>query len=161
MVMTDEVTRRLEKNTRGRKCLRFGRRFPHGHTGSSPRCGQRASRPQNERDKPQKVLKAIISAVIAGVPDVRAWFVNERGERELSFSLLSRDGEALAQGVSKVETAIRNLPGFFNVASKSLSTGPRSASYPISTRLRPRHYAGSDCRNCSRSDHRRCRRQSC
>ena len=28
---------------------------------------------------------------IATVPDVRAWFVNERGERELSFSLLSRD----------------------------------------------------------------------
>jgi multidrug efflux pump subunit AcrB len=86
--------------------------------------------PKTERDKPQKELKAILSATIAGIPDVRAWFVNERGERELSFSLLSRDGDALAQGVSKVETAVRQLPGFFNVASKSALDRPEIRIVP-------------------------------
>ena len=86
--------------------------------------------PKTEREKPQKELKSILAAQIAGTPDVRAWFVNERGERELSFSLLARDGDQLAEGVNKVERAVRGLPGYFNVASKAALDRPEIRVVP-------------------------------
>ncbi len=86
--------------------------------------------PKWERDKRQKDLKADISEILADVPDVRAWFINERGEREMSFSLLSRDGEKLAQSVAVIESAIRKLPGFFNVASKAALERPEIQIMP-------------------------------
>jgi hydrophobe/amphiphile efflux-1 (HAE1) family protein len=73
--------------------------------------------PKTERTLTQKRLKTIISNKLADVPDTRAWYVNERGERELSFSILSNDGDALASAVTKLEGALRRVPGFKNVAA--------------------------------------------
>lgn len=129
-VMTDEVTRRLKNIPEVASVFVLGGVSPTGTLEVRRAAVNVRLVPKTERDKPQKELKAILSATIAGVPDVRAWFVNERGERELSFSLLSRDGDALAQGVSKVETAIRQLPGFFNVASKSALDRPEIRIVP-------------------------------
>jgi HAE1 family hydrophobic/amphiphilic exporter-1 len=128
--MTDEVTRRLQQIPEVASVFALGGTSPTGTLELRRASINVRLVPKTERDKPQKELKAIISGVIAGVPDVRAWYVNERGERELSFSLLSRDGDALAEGVSKVETAVRNLPGFFNVASKSALDRPEIRIVP-------------------------------
>ena len=129
-IMTDEVTRRLQNIPEVASVFVLGGVSPTGTLEVRRAAVNVRLVPKTERDKPQKELKAILSATIAGVPDVRAWFVNERGERELSFSLLSRDGDALAQGVSKVETAVRQLPGFFNVASKSALDRPEIRIVP-------------------------------
>ena len=55
--------------------------------------------PKSERTRSQKTMKAVISDKLAAIPDTRAWYVNERGEREMSFALLSNDGAALDQAV--------------------------------------------------------------
>jgi multidrug efflux pump subunit AcrB len=128
--MTDEVTRRLRNIPEVASVFVLGGVSPTGTLEVRRAAVNVRLVPKTERDKPQKELKAILSATIADVPDVRAWFVNERGERELSFSLLSRDGDALAKGVSKVETAVRQLPGFFNVASKSALDRPEIRIVP-------------------------------
>ena len=129
-IMTDEVTRRLSNIPEVASVFVLGGVSPTGTLEVRRAAVNVRLVPKTERDKPQKELKAILSATIADVPDVRAWFVNERGERELSFSLLSRDGDALAKGVSKVETAVRQLPGFFNVASKSALDRPEIRIVP-------------------------------
>ncbi len=129
-IMIDEVTQRLQAIPEVASVFALGGTSPTGTLELRRASINVRLVPKTERDKPQKELKAILSAAIADVPDVRAWFVNERGERELSFSLLSRDGEALKEGVSKVETAIRNLPGFFNVASKSALDRPEIRIVP-------------------------------
>jgi multidrug efflux pump subunit AcrB len=129
-IMTDEVTRRLQNIPEVASVFVLGGVSPTGTLEVRRAAVNVRLVPKTERDKPQKELKAILSATIADVPDVRAWFVNERGERELSFSLLSRDGDALAKGVSKVETAVRQLPGFFNVASKSALDRPEIRIVP-------------------------------
>ena len=48
---------------------------------------------------------------------VRAWYVNERGEREMAFSILSKDGDALDDAVAKIEARMRQVDGYLNVAS--------------------------------------------
>jgi len=86
--------------------------------------------PKTERELPQKTLKTIISAKLASVPDARVWYVNERGERELSFSMLAHDGEVLGDAVRKLEGALRQVPGFTNVAADAAVDRPELRVVP-------------------------------
>jgi hydrophobic/amphiphilic exporter-1 (mainly G- bacteria), HAE1 family len=86
--------------------------------------------PKSARNITQKRFKAIISQKLAEVPDLRAWFVNERGERELSFSILSRDGASLNTAIGKLEGALRQVPGFSNVAASGASERPEIRIVP-------------------------------
>lgn len=86
--------------------------------------------PKSDRKLTQKQLQSIIAAKIADIPDTRAWYVNERGERELSFSMLSRDGEDLNAAIGKVEGALRTVPGFRNVAASGSTDRPEIRIVP-------------------------------
>jgi hydrophobe/amphiphile efflux-1 (HAE1) family protein len=100
--------------------------------GSSP-TGQREVRraavtikllPKSERKERQKDLKAVIAQKLATVPDVRAWYVNERGEREMAFSILSKDGAALDEAVARIESRMRKIDGYLNVATSGSLSRP-------------------------------------
>ncbi len=127
----DELTRRLKEIPEVASIFVLGGTSPTGTLEVRRASVNVQLVPKSDRDRPQKELKAILSDRIADVPDVRAWFVNERGERELSFSLLSRDGEALAATVAKVESAIRKLPGLFNVATEAALDRPEIRIVPL------------------------------
>ncbi len=86
--------------------------------------------PKTERKLTQKQLKGIISRKLADIPDTRAWYVNERGERELSFSVLSQDGDQLSEAVGKLEGALRHVPGFNNVAADASISRPELRVVP-------------------------------
>jgi hydrophobe/amphiphile efflux-1 (HAE1) family protein len=86
--------------------------------------------PKTERALPQKTIKTIISDKLAEIPDTRAWYVNERGERELSFSMLSHNGEELNDSVRKLEGALRQVPGFKNVAADASIDRPELRVVP-------------------------------
>jgi len=100
--------------------------------GSSP-TGQREVRrasvtikllPKSQRKEAQKDLKAVIAQKLATVPDVRAWYVNERGEREMAFSILSKDGAALDEAVARIESRMRKVDGYLNVATSGSLSRP-------------------------------------
>ncbi|WNJ90833.1 efflux RND transporter permease subunit [Bosea sp. 685] len=100
--------------------------------GSSP-TGQREVRraavtikllPKAERKARQKDLKVVIAQKLAGVPDTRAWYVNERGEREMAFSILSKDGAALDEAVARIESRMRKIDGYLNVATSGSLSRP-------------------------------------
>ncbi|HEY8246573.1 MAG TPA: efflux RND transporter permease subunit [Hyphomicrobium sp.] len=86
--------------------------------------------PKTERALPQKTIKVTISDKLAEVPDTRAWYINERGERELSFSMLSQNGEELSEAVRKLEGALRQVPGFKNVAADASIDRPELRVVP-------------------------------
>jgi hydrophobe/amphiphile efflux-1 (HAE1) family protein len=86
--------------------------------------------PKTERALPQKTIKVTISDKLAEVPDTRAWYVNERGDRELSFSMLSHNGEELSDAVGKLEGALRQVPGFKNVAADASIDRPELRVVP-------------------------------
>jgi len=74
---------------------------------------------KSKRKKKQKEIEAEIDHILAATPDVRTWFVNERGERTMSFNLLSNDGTALSHAVGKLESALRQVPGLRSPASEA------------------------------------------
>ncbi len=137
--------------------------------GSSP-TGQREIRrasvtikllPKAERNSRQKDLKVVIAAKLAAVPDIRAWYVNERGERELAFSILAKDGAALDDAVARIEARMRKVPGYLNVASSGSLDRPELRVTPkLDGCRRSRHHARGDLGDGARRHHRRCRRQS-
>ncbi|MBA2125846.1 ABC transporter permease [Hyphomicrobium methylovorum] len=86
--------------------------------------------PKNERKITQKQLSTIIAAKLGDVPDSRAWYINDRGERELSFSMLSRNGDDLNAAIGKVEVGLREIPGFRNVAASGSTERPEIQIIP-------------------------------
>ncbi len=87
---------------------------------------------KGDRERSQKQIEAELSDRLAAIPDVRGWFVNDRGERELTITLLGDDAAALNQGVAHLETGMRRLPGFSNVAP---SAGVERPEIKITPRL--------------------------
>jgi hydrophobic/amphiphilic exporter-1 (mainly G- bacteria), HAE1 family len=114
---TDEAVRRIKEIPEVKQVLIVG--------GSSP-TGQREVRkasayvlltPKTERVKKQRQLEGEIATKVALVPDMRAWYVNDRGERELAVSLVGTNVANLQKVVAEVETALRQDPQFRNVAA--------------------------------------------
>jgi len=50
---------------------------------------------------------------------MRAWRVNDNGERDVNLALKSNDPKALALASSRLEGAMRHVPGFNNVAANT------------------------------------------
>ena len=69
------------------------------------------------RAVPQNQIEADIFALLADVPDVRAFKLNDRGERDISFSILSSNEADLTIAVARLETALRGDPLLAGVAA--------------------------------------------
>ena len=67
---------------------------------------------KHERTRSQAQLEPIVAAKLAEIPDLRAFYVNDRGERELSVGILGDDGDAVAEVAAKLEQQMRQDPMF-------------------------------------------------
>ncbi len=76
------------------------------------------------RVRPQNEIEAEIFARIADVPDARAFKLNDRGERDLSFSILSSSEADLNTAVARLESALRGDPLLADVASEGALPRP-------------------------------------
>lgn len=72
---------------------------------------------KSQRQRTQKEIESDLATLLLSVPDARAWYVNPRGEREATITLVSGDPAALGKAVASVEAAMRRLPKFNNVAA--------------------------------------------
>jgi hydrophobe/amphiphile efflux-1 (HAE1) family protein len=76
------------------------------------------------RERPQWDVEADILAAIADVPDVRVFKLNDRGERDISYSILSSSQADLTEAVARLETALRGDPLLAGVASEGALPRP-------------------------------------
>jgi hydrophobe/amphiphile efflux-1 (HAE1) family protein len=80
--------------------------------------------PTEGREIPQNQIEASIFALLADVPDVRAFKLNDRGERDISFSILSSNEADLNTAVGLLETALRGDPLLAGVAASGALPRP-------------------------------------
>ncbi len=85
---------------------------------------------KDQRVRTQKQVEAELTDRLRGVPDVRGWYVNDRGERELSVTILGDDPAALDRTVASLEGAMRRLSGFGNVAPSAGADRPEIRVVP-------------------------------
>ncbi len=65
----------------------------------------------------------------SAIPDIRAFKLNDRGERDLSFSILSNNEDDLNEAVARLEAALRDEPLLADVALGRCPAPARSADH--------------------------------
>jgi hydrophobic/amphiphilic exporter-1 (mainly G- bacteria), HAE1 family len=114
---TDEAVRRIREIPEVTQVLIIGGSSPTGQRELRKAAAYVKLTPKTERKKKQRQLEAEIAAKVALVPDMRAWYINDRGERELSVTLVGTDPVGLQKAVAEIEGALRRDPQFRNVAA--------------------------------------------
>jgi multidrug efflux pump subunit AcrB len=66
--------------------------------------------PADGRTKPQEAIEAEILPLLSTLPDLRWAKINDRGERDVRFNILSNDPKALDEAVGRLEAALRKEP---------------------------------------------------
>ena len=72
-----------------------------------------------DRVRHQWEVQNDITRLVAGIADVRAWRVNDRGDRDVNLALTGSNPRELAQASAKLEGAMRHVQGFSNVAAST------------------------------------------
>ncbi len=80
--------------------------------------------PSEGRERPQSDIEAEIFDRLAAIPDIRAFKLNDRGSRDISYSILSDDEEALNVAVARLEEALRGEPALAAVSSEGALPRP-------------------------------------
>jgi multidrug efflux pump subunit AcrB len=80
--------------------------------------------PQTGRTVPQWDVEAEIFPTLSDVADVRWLTVNDRGERDVQFNMLSSDAAALDDAVGRLEEALRKEPTLLAVSSDGALARP-------------------------------------
>jgi multidrug efflux pump subunit AcrB len=76
------------------------------------------------RTVPQNQIEAEIFRRLTVVPDIRAFKLNDRGERDLTFSVLADNEADLNLAVARLEEALSGDPALANVASEGALPRP-------------------------------------
>jgi multidrug efflux pump subunit AcrB len=82
------------------------------------------------RTRTQSEIEAEIFAAIAPIPDIRAFKLNDRGERDISYSILSSNEDDLNTAVARLEGALRGDPLLANVAAAGALPRPEIQIIP-------------------------------
>ncbi|GGE14058.1 ABC transporter permease [Aureimonas endophytica] len=85
------------------------------------------------RHRPQSDIEKEVFAKLATIPDLRAFKLNDRGERDISFNLLATNDRDLQEGIGKLEMALRGDPLLANVAATGALARPELQIRPRPT----------------------------
>ena len=72
---------------------------------------------KTERRLSQKQLEERIGTMLADIPDIRIYYANPRGERQLQMNVKATDSDSLAKGVAIIEAGMRKLPELRNASA--------------------------------------------
>lgn len=90
---------------------------------------------KSERDRPQHVLEGILLDKMEAIPDLRAYFVNDRGERQLAFGVMGTDGALLDDQARKIQSEMAATGMFRGISSNAALDRPEVVIEPDLTRL--------------------------
>ena len=96
-----------------------------------PLVGQFVPEPESAgREIPQTDIEAEVFAAISVIPDIRAYKLNDRGARDITYSILSNDEASLNIAVARLEAALRGDPLLANVAATGALPRPELQILP-------------------------------
>ena len=84
---------------------------------------------------PQKEIEEILLQKLAVIPDLRIYFVNDRGERQLAFGVMGTDGAVLDEQARKIQSAMTSTGKFRAVTSNAALDRPEVIIEPDFDRL--------------------------
>ena len=118
---TDRVTRRISDQLRAlpevRSVLIFGGQILG--SGAEPRKATFVINFVNKRERvaSQKALQARIGRMLGDTPDIRYWFVQDNGQRDLSLIVAGPDIGAINDTANQLASEMRSIPALENPIS--------------------------------------------
>jgi multidrug efflux pump subunit AcrB len=85
---------------------------------------------KDDREITQRELEHAFTADLAKLPDVRAWVINENGERSLSLIVSGPDDVAVANAAPQIVSEMKRVPELNNVVSNSALDRPEYRFIP-------------------------------
>jgi multidrug efflux pump subunit AcrB len=89
---------------------------------------------KSKRTKKQKQIEGEVAALVAGVPDVRSWFLNDNGQRAVSVVVLGADTALVEKVGLELASQMKRLPMVANVVSSVALDRPEVRIIPRSDR---------------------------
>ena len=90
---------------------------------------------KSERDVPQHEIEEILLKKLETIPDLRAYFVNDRGERQLAFGVMGTEGALLDAQARKIQSAMAATGKFRAISSNAALDRPEIIVVPKLDRL--------------------------
>ncbi|MBS0244089.1 MAG: efflux RND transporter permease subunit, partial [Proteobacteria bacterium] len=94
--------------------------------------------PRSERSRSQDDVKLAIGRDLAALPDIRYWFLNDNGQRQLSLVVAGRDGKAVSRTAALITSEAKRIvnpdgsPMLANVVSTAELDRPELLVQPMS-----------------------------
>lgn len=122
--VTDEVVRELKKIPEVKSVFVIGGASPTGALELRRAAITVQLVRKKERKLTQQQVQRVIAEKLAGIPDLRFYAVNDRGDRELTFGILGADGQAVNEAAFDVQSAMRKNPIFDNPTANAALDRP-------------------------------------
>jgi multidrug efflux pump subunit AcrB len=103
--------------------------------------------PRNKRSLSQAELEQAISKDLADVPDIRYWFLDENGQRNVSLVVTGQNGDTVNNVASELARQMKRIPLVANVVASTTLERPELRVIPhkdLATRLNVSTEALSD-----------------
>jgi multidrug efflux pump subunit AcrB len=86
--------------------------------------------PKSKRSRTQRQLEEAIARELAKIPDFRFWYLDDNGEREVTFIVAGQDNETVTNIALELASQMRQLPQVANVVSTIALRRPELRIYP-------------------------------
>ncbi len=86
--------------------------------------------PKSERPLSQQQLEQAITRDLAAVPDIRYWFLDDNGLRNVSLTVSGDDSATVSNVAAELAAQMRRLPMLANVVSSAALNRPELRIYP-------------------------------
>jgi len=87
--------------------------------------------PKDKRKLSQAKIKSEISQGLASVPDIRFWFLQDNGQRQIALVVSGRDAAAVTHAAAEMTSQAKRIPLIANVVSTAELDRPELRVVPI------------------------------
>jgi multidrug efflux pump subunit AcrB len=87
--------------------------------------------PRDKRPLSQARIKQEISAELARVPDIRFWFLQDNGQRQIALVVSGRDAAAVTHAAAELASQAKRVPLIANVVSTAELDRPELRVVPV------------------------------
>ena len=87
--------------------------------------------PKDHRKLSQAAIKAEISRDLASVPDIRFWFLQDNGQRQIQLVVSGRDAATVTHAAAELTSQAKRIPLIANVVSTAELDRPELRVVPI------------------------------
>jgi hydrophobe/amphiphile efflux-1 (HAE1) family protein len=129
-LVTDTIVNRLRRRPEVVSVFVSGGRLPGGVEGVRYATLIINFVPKKERTLSQQELAHAISKDLRSIPDIRYWFVDENGQRNVTLIVTGQDGSTVANVASEVATQMRRLSIITDIVSAATLNRPELRIYP-------------------------------